>query len=197
MLRSGSGEWFGYGQAANKAFWVDIEVVEPSGEHQYDFALNLCAATWRSEIMRLPCPGYTTSNEGFAQLLNNPKLENRRENEPAIWVHPNEDKDGWLEGTYPAIKVQDGDHFKAWVGCIEGYKKCSLKFYLDYEDEKGKVHRLEAWVEQYDGEVTKIDLDLSELTGETVRFILGVEALAKNVDDAQGFWFVPCISQED
>lgn len=76
MLRSGDGEWFGYGKAANKPFWVDIEVVVPEADYQYDFALNLCAATWRSEEMRLPCPGYSTSQEGFAQVLRKPKLEN-------------------------------------------------------------------------------------------------------------------------
>ena len=110
---------------------------------------------------------------------------------------PNEEKYGWIEGIYPLIKIQDGDHFKAWVGCIKDYDKCSLKFYLDYEDNNGKVHRLEEWVEEYDGAVSMIDLDLSALAGEKVRFILGAEALTKNVDDAQGFWFVPYITQEN
>lgn len=110
-------------------------------------------------------------------------------------MHPNEEKQGWLEGSYPFIKIEEGDHFKAWIGCLKDYKKCSLKFYLDYKDENGKVHRLEEWIEQYDGDVSIIDLDLSELAGEKVRFILGVEALTKNVDHAQGFWFAPHIAQ--
>jgi len=197
MLRSGSGEWFGYGKAASKAFWVDIEVVKPRGDYTYDFALNMCAAVWRSEDMRLPCPGYTTSEEGFVQLLDSPKLENRNEDELALWVHPNEERYGWLNGTYPTFKVQEGDHFKSWVGCLEGYGKCSLKFYLDYEDEDGKVRRLGEWIEEYDGEVTIIDFDLSELADKSVHFILGVEAITKNVDDAQGFWFVPVIDRDE
>jgi len=197
MLRSDSGEYFGYGSSANKAFWVEIEVVETVDDYKYDFALNLCAATWRSEVLRLPCPGYSSSDEGFAQVLNSPKLENRNENEPAIWVHPNEEKYGWIEGTYPSIKIEEGDHFKAWAGCLKDYDRCSLKFYLDYEDKNGKVHHLEEWIEEYDGQVTMIDLDLSALAGEKVRFVLGVEALTKNVDDAQGFWFVPHIIRED
>jgi len=197
MLRTDDGRWFGYGAAANKAFWVDITVVNPSGNFEYDFALNFCAATWRSDDMRLPCPGFKTSNEGFAQLLHNPKLENRNENEVAIWVHPNEEKLGWLEGTYPFMQIEKGDHFKAWVGCLKGYDKCSLKFYLDYEGKNGKVHRLGEWIEEYDGDVTMIDLDLSGLAGETIRPILGVEALTKNVNDAHGFWFVPNITNQD
>ena len=197
MLRSDSGEYFGYGASANKAFWVEIEVAETADDYEYDFALNLCAATWRSEVLRLPCPGSSSSDEGFAQVLKSPKLENRNENEPAIWVHPNEEKYGWIEGTYPSIKIEEGDHFKAWIGCLKDYHRCSLKFYLDYEDKNGKVHRIEEWTEQYDGQVTKIDLDLSALAGDKVRFILGVEALTKNVEDTQGFWFVPHIIRED
>jgi hypothetical protein len=195
MLRSDDGEWFGDGKSANKAFWVDIEVIEPESDNKYDFTLNLCAATWRSEAMRLPCPGFSASDEGFAQMLKNPKLENRNENEPAIWVHPNEEKHGWLEGIYPSIKIKDGDHFKAWVGCIQGFDKCSLMFYLDYQDDNGKVHRLGEWNEVYDGMVTTVDIDLSELAGNKVRFVLGVEAITKNVEDAQGFWFVPRVTQ--
>ncbi|MBG7609627.1 MAG: hypothetical protein IZT55_02050 [Anaerolineae bacterium] len=197
MLRSDDGQWFGYGNSANKAFWADITVAASQGDFVYDFALNFCAATWRSDDMRLPCPGYTTSDEGFVQLLDAPKLENRNENELAIWAHPNEEKLGWIEGTYPFIEIHDGDHFGAWVGCLKGYDKCSLKFYLDYEAENGKVRRLAEWIEEYDGSVTVIDLDLSGLADETIRPILGVEALTKNVSDAQGFWFVPVISNQD
>ena len=129
-------------------------------------------------------------------MLSAPELENRNENEIAVWVHPNEEKHGWLEGTYPFMKIREGDHFKAWVGCLKGNKKCSLRFYLDYQDSYGKVYRIGEWVETYDGEVTSIDLDLSELSDQSVRLILGVEALTKNVDDAQGFWFVPRLSQD-
>ena len=60
-----------------------------------------------------------------------------------------------------------------------------------------KVRRLGEWVEEYDGDVTIIDLDLSALAGEAIRPILGVEALTKNVADAQGFWFVPIIANQD
>jgi hypothetical protein len=52
---------------------------------------------------------------------------------------------------------------------------------------------LERWIETYDNEITVIDLNLSDLAGETVQFILGMEANTHNVEDAQGFWFVPRI----
>jgi hypothetical protein len=193
MLRSGDGEVFGLGSAANKAFWVSITVVEPPADYTYDLAFYFCQATWRSDDGRLSCTGSGDPAEGFVRLLDEPVMENRRDNELALWVHPNEERYGWIEGTYPDFEVENGDRFFAWVGCLDGYPKCSIKFYLDYEDEDGRVHRLGEWVEEYDGMVTEIDLDLSALAGESVRFILGTEALTRNTDAAQGFWFVPRI----
>jgi hypothetical protein len=195
MLRDGDGEEFGWGDDADEAFWVDIEVVDLAGDYAYDFALNYCAATWRSETVRLSCPGHTTSKDGFVRLLAQPELENRSENEFALWVHPNEVRYGWIEGTYPLFEVEQGDTFKAWVGCLKGETRCNLTFYIGYETEDGKVYMLKQWVEIYDGDVTEISLDLSDLAGEEVRFILGVEANTKNIDDAHGFWFVPRIER--
>jgi hypothetical protein len=197
MLRSEDGVIFGLGGAANKAFWVDISVAKSVGGYGYDFALNYCAATWRSDVDRLSCTGGASSEDGFVSLEKNPRLENRKENELALWVHPNEEKGGWIEGIYPFYEIDDDDHFITWVGCMDDYNKCSLKFYLDYEDENGKIHHLGEWLEVYDEQVTKIDIDLSDLDGESVRFILGAEANTKNADAAQGFWFVPRIENFD
>lgn len=196
MFRSQDGQWFGIGSAANQAFWVEIKVLESRTDYAYDFALNFCAATWRSGDMRLPCPGYSTSREGFTVLLDSPRLENRHEDELAIWIHPNEEKGGWIEGSYPTIKIQSGDHFISGVGCLEDNKRCDLTFYLDYEDEDGIVSHLGKWTEVYDGEITTIDIDLSDLVGQSASFILGVEANTNKVGDAHGFWFVPHIERE-
>jgi len=194
MLRDAGGVLFGLGDNANKAFWVSIIVVDfEEGDYEYDFGLNYCEAIWQSENGRVSCPGFTNSEDGFVQLLASADLEHRRENEPTLWVHPNEERYGWLEGTYPRYKVGTGDHFLAWVGCLNGYDRCDLTFYLDVLRENGKVYRLAEWTETFDREVTKIDIDLVDLEGERVRFILGVKANTKNVTDAQGFWFVPRI----
>jgi hypothetical protein len=193
-LRDSGGVLFGIGDNADKSFWVSITVADFSvGNYEFDFAVNFCSASWRSEKGRLPCPGFLTSEDGFVHLLSNADLEIRRENEPTLWMHPNDERNGWIEGIYPAYKVETDDHIMAWVGCLNGYKRCNLTFYLDYMDTDGKVYPLGEWVESYDEEVTEIDIDLSDLEGETIRFILGVEANTKNVDDAQGFWFVPRI----
>ena len=195
MLRSSNGSVFGLGEDTDKPFWVSISVVEPSGNFAYDFVLSYCLATWRSDTRRLDCLEEVDSKDGFVAILQNPYLENRHENEPALWVHPNEERYGWIEGTYPTFKVQSGDHFKAWIGCLEGNQHCNVTFYLSYEDKNGKVISLGEWYEDYDGVVTEIDLDLSDLADQSVKFILGMEVNTKNVDHAQGFWFVPRIER--
>jgi hypothetical protein len=193
-LRDAGGVLFGVGEGADKAFWVSIGVLDfIKGDYAFDFALNYCSAGWGSESGRLTCPGFSNSPDGFVQLLSNAELEYRRENEPTLWVHPNEARYGWIEGIYPSYKVQTGDRFMAWVGCLGGYERCNLTFYLDYENRDGSIYRLGEWVETYDSSITQIDMDLSALEGDRIRFILGVEGNTKNVEDAQGFWFVPRI----
>ena len=56
MLSNASGESFGIGEDANKAFWVEIKVVSPNESFAYDFAINMCTATWRSSAGSLPAP---------------------------------------------------------------------------------------------------------------------------------------------
>jgi len=195
MLRNARGDLFGIGDDAGDSFWVDIQVVGNVSNYHYDFALEYCNAIWRSETGRIPCGNAATPSNGSVQFLTAPALENRHENEPTIWVHPNEARDGWVEGSYPAIDIQSGDSFKAWVGCLEGYDLCDVTFYLAYTDENNHTFTVDRWHEVYDNQVTMIDLDLSSLAGQSVQFILGMEASSENVSSAQGFWFVPRIER--
>jgi hypothetical protein len=195
MLRAANGEIFGIGEDAAYSFWVSITVLETAGDFEYDFSIQHCSAIWRSETSRLQCDDTSNPSNGFINLLTSPEFENRSENEPALWVHPNETRYGWVEGTYPAYTVRYGDVFKAWVGCMAGYDLCNVRFYLAYQAGDGRIYILDEWVETYDRQVTTINFHLSDLAGETVQFILGMEANTRNVDDAQGFWFVPRIER--
>lgn len=195
QLRDADGNWFGIGADADRPIWVDISVVDAISDYAYDFALDYCAAAWSSNNGKLPCSGSNSADDGFVTLLKNPNLENRKENEPALWVHPNEKKHGWIEGIYPGFKVKDGDRFRTWVGCLAGYENCNITFRLDYETKDGQVSNLGEWHEVYEGLVTDIDLDLSDLAGKKVRFILSATLNNKKYDDAHGFWFVPHIER--
>jgi hypothetical protein len=195
MLSNPSGTRFGIGSKGDQPFWVQIEVVKlGNAALDYDFAANYCRAEWSSGSGRLPCPGTSSSSEGFVILLDAPDLENRQEDELALWTHPNSSSSGWVSGTYPEFTIQPNQHFKAWVGCLDGSKGCKVVFRLDFKNLKnGLVRTLGTWDEVYDGEVTKIDLDLSEHAGKLVRFILTVEVNGGDSARANAFWFVPGI----
>jgi len=193
MFMSEATQLFGIGAKADSAFWADIRVSEINPNFSYDFATNVCVATWTNSAGSLPCPGKTNSSVGSVKYLSNPRLEDgRTENEPTIWARPEQVKGGWIKGIYPVYKVKDGDHFLAEVGCLYGYPSCKVTFVLDYQVQGKPVKRAGEWVEVYDGSITRIDIDLSSLAGKSVQFILKVTNNAKNTQ-AQAFWFVPSI----
>jgi hypothetical protein len=197
MLSNASGTRFGIGSKGNQSFWVQIRVMNLENPNlAYDFAANYCKAEWSSGAGRLPCPGNSGASEGFVILLDSPKLENRQEDEWALYTHPNNHNRGWISGIYPEFTIKSNHHFITWVGCLADSKGCNVNFRLDFKNLKtGSTKNLGSWHQIYDGEVTKIDLDLAEHAGKNVRFILTVEINGGNPALANAFWFVPGIVQ--
>jgi hypothetical protein len=195
LLSEPGGEFFGVGTGRDQTFWVQIRVKNLGNpNYVYDFAANYCHADWTSGSGRLPCPGVSTSSEGFVILLDTPDLENRQEDELALWVHPNSTRQGWISGMYPEFIIQPEHHFTAWVGCMAGSKGCSVNFKLEFYNLKNGITRnLGTWQEEFDGNVTRIDLDLSQHAGKRVRFILTAEVNSGDPVNADAFWFVPGI----
>jgi len=193
MLEDPDGNVFGIGDDAESPFYVDIRVQTPNESFALDLATNMCTATWRSSDGPLSCPGDSDDDEGSVTMLDSPELENgRRENEPAIWTRPEETRDGWIQGVYPPYKVKEDDHFLADIGCLEGYKNCEVLFTLEYQVSGGSVKKLGEWYEVYDETITRIDIDLLELEGKSVQFILGVTGYGKPSHN-NPFWLVPSV----
>lgn len=195
MLRNQDGKRFGVGADADDSLWVEIKVVGDESKYKYNFALDYCDAIWRSATSPLSCGDVSNPDNGSVQFLISPDLENRHENEATLRLHPNESSDGWIEGTYPPITIEPGDHFRAWVGCMAGYDLCDVTFYLAYVGDDRLPSMLGTWHEVFDNQVTVIDIDLTNLNGQSVQFILGMEANTLNVSSSQGFWFVPRIQR--
>lgn len=195
MLSNADGERFGIGDNAQNAFWVEIRVAAPNQNFAYDFATNMCTATWRSSAGSLPCPGDAQSSDGSVTLLDRPVLENgRREDEATILTRPEATRDGWIQGVYPPYKVRSGDHFLADVGCLENNQRCEVVFSLDYQIGGGGMKNLGEWYEIYDGSLTRIDVDLSALEGKNIQLILSVTNYGRP-SQANAFWLAPSIRQ--
>jgi hypothetical protein len=197
ILRAPDGTYFGAGLNGTATLYVSIKVIDLSNpDLVYDFAANYCKAGWKTGAGKLPCPGTGSGTEGFVTLMDKPRLENRQEDEWTLVSHPNNSNNGWISGTYPEFEILPGHHFIAWVGCLADSKGCNVIFRLDFKNSKtDAIVNLGAWHEVYDGEVTKIDLDLSQHAGKRGSFILTVEVNGGTPERANAFWFVPGIVQ--
>lgn len=194
QLSTPSGQQFGVGSSTKDSFWVDINVLSDD-EYPLDFALGYCSARWRSDAGTLPCPGEVGDDEGFVILVDDPVIEDgRQENEPALWTNPEYTNDGFISGEYPEIEVKSGYRFKAVVGCLDGAEKCDVIFQVRYRIGDGDPVTLWETHEEYDDSFTKVDLDLGFLTGQKVRFILRISANGSPSED-EAFWLAPRITE--
>lgn len=194
QLRNASGTRFGIGTNAANPFWVSIEVY--NFQTVYNFASEYCNASWVSAAGPLSCPGTPEDPNGFVVYLDNPRLENRNEDEPALWTHPNYAPDGWIQATYPLYKVQKGDQFRTWIGCLADSQGCRVTYRLFYQKkDDNQLHGLGIWNERFNGEAKRISVDLSDLAGKEVRFVLRVETRGDFPEMANAFWFVPRIAR--
>jgi hypothetical protein len=195
MLRSATGQLFGLGNQANNPFWVDIRVVPQRSTYAYDFSAEMCEANWQSSARILRCPSDRNSRYGSIFYLNDPHLEDdRHENEQTLWTRPESKASGWIYGVYPPYLVRNNDHFMADIGCLYGNPGCDVIFYLSYQEAGQPMQTLGTWRERYDGETTRVVLDLSHLAGRTVQFILSVTNQG-TPSQANAFWLVPSIRQ--
>jgi len=119
---------------------------------------------------------------------------NTTEDETALLTYPNQGNGGFITGYYPPMKITSGDHLKTVIGCIYGAVDCNVTFELSYSVSGGRPQTLGSWSEVYDGNIRKIDLDLSFLNGQTVQIVFNVYNNGDSADD-QAFWLLPRITR--
>ncbi len=100
-----------------------------------------------------------------------------------------------ISGKYPAIQIQSGDRFQAQVGCLHQANDCDMVFRLQYQIGNGSVRTLGQWREVYEGQFYPINIDLSTLRGENVKFILSVLANGSSHED-YALWLNPRIARQ-
>jgi hypothetical protein len=200
-LKTTDGDVFGWGPNAGKSFWVDIKVEEESvgkmdSDHPLDFSYNVCEAVWRNSKRALACPSEANDyKNGSITRTSKPRLEGGyQDDETSLIMIPNDGDGGVIYGTYPAIKIKDGDHFKALAGCYYDNEDCDALLQLNYINDDGDMVLLDEWEEEYDNEYTEINVNLSELAGEKVQLVLLVHNNGDSEDD-KIFWMVPRISR--
>jgi hypothetical protein len=136
---------------------------------------NLCSAQWTSGAGTLPCPGQQADDRGFVLLLDQPVLEGAIVfQRPGLLAAPQSASNGFISGAYPAFNVQAGEHFLTTLGCADGATGCLVFFRLDYQIGSAAPG---TYNKQYDSQPLPIDVNLSLLSGQDVRFTLSVYSL--------------------
>ncbi len=216
MFKNANGTSFGIGAQGNKPWWVDIKVsgptVTPGGPSKtptatptgptpgpisgnaYDFAANACAATWFSASGALTCPGTDGDAKGFVMKVNSPKLETgATDTRMGLLTFPQNIQNGYIQGFYPAFRVQNGDRFRSIINCEGGATNCYVAFRLDYQTGNDPIKTFWGpFLERYEGRYYSMDVNLSSLAGKDVKFILTVLAAGVATGD-RAMWVGPHI----
>jgi len=197
IVSNPSGQMFGIGTGASKPIWVDITVAgEAPQENGYNFWTNVCAAQWKSGAGYLPCPGTDGDRKGFVIADGFSHLEDGTMGPlPTLLMSPENKYNGYIQGYYPALTVQPGDHFKTVVGCDYG-NSCYVTFRLDYMTPNGGIFNFWQSREYNDKKNYTVDVDLNPLAGRSVRFILTILATGSASGDRVR-WGAPVITHKD
>jgi hypothetical protein len=206
MFKNASNQLFGIGSQANRPWWVDIKVsggpvtpgtpVTPGPNMAYDFATNACAATWYTGAGQIPanqCPGTDGDPKGFVLKVSNPRLESgATDTRPGIITFPQNVQNGYIQGFFPAFRVQNGDRFRSTINCEYNATNCYVAFRLDYEL-GGQIRTFWGpFLERHEGRFYNVDVDLSRLAGSDVKFILTVLTAGVATGD-RALWVGPHI----
>ncbi|NOT03573.1 MAG: hypothetical protein HOP27_03125, partial [Anaerolineales bacterium] len=195
-FKSASGGEFGIGSSTQSTFWVEINVNSSSGVG-YDFTAHAADTNvaWSSGAGAFTFPAADGSANGFARKLDNPKLESGVTSAQAgLILAPNNVNNGYVQGIYPAFKVQNGDRFQATIGCEFGATTCYVADRLDYQIGGGAVKTFWTFREKYEGLTYNVDLNLSSLAGQDVKFILVTSAYGSPSGD-RSLWVNPIIAR--
>ena len=188
-LINGAGQRFALGDGT-KPFWAQIKVVLAGGL-AFDFITNAALADWMSgagnEIdTPLVFNGADDDANGAAKIKDAVKLETGAISGKVLLTFPKHEANGAIAGAFPAYIVQAGDRLRGRIGFLAnasgvcGAGKATMQIY--YID-GGPAKLLSEWNKTCDGSLIPININLGELAGKSVQFIVVVRAGPSFQDD--------------
>jgi hypothetical protein len=111
-----------------------------------------------------------------------------------LLTYPERGNNGMILGKYPKFRIESGDRFQTYIGCLEKANDCDLIYRLQYQIGNGDIRTLGQWREVYEGEYYPVNIDLSSLAGENVKFYFSVVANGSSHEDF-ALWITPRITR--
>lgn len=190
-----SGNVFGLmdNNGKEQSIWAEIVV-----GLRYDFAANMCSATWTSSSGVLPCPGIQKDPRGFAYLNTAPAIEGgTKENDPAIIMVPPNTPNGYIVGQFPQIIIPEYSNLVFKFGCLDGYGECNFRLRVTYSIEGQQEQELINRVHGF-GEWEDISMKLTQnnefgMKDKPVSFLFYIQAMDGSKDN-YAFIFSPIIT---
>lgn len=189
-LRNQAGQVFGLGQKGDKQFWVKIEVGEGEvggvSSGNFDFIAQASSAEWIASgggrDVKLEFGGEVDDPDGVARLMSGISLENGASAGQTLVTGPLQADEGRIAGTFSEFKVQEDNRFTSKLGFLEDCGDAQVVFQL-WLKQGDNLELVKEWEKECDGSLIYADVDLSDWDGETVRFVLVVEADGSPDDD--------------
>lgn len=200
-LRNTAGAVFGIGNYADQSFWVQIKSMAPTPSPSptsaytlsFDFIARGPDASWRNGTNNIPWGDPPDDHPGVAVNVVNIKMENGKTYPSLLATYPEHIKDGKIIGTYPAYTIQANDHLRTQIGFKADCGAGSVKYQIKYLEGQSEV-TVGEWLENCDGAIASLDVNLSALVGHTVQFELVVVAVG-TPDTWSTLWVSPRIER--
>ncbi|MFZ0533883.1 MAG: NBR1-Ig-like domain-containing protein [Anaerolineales bacterium] len=200
-LRNSGGALFGIGENADQSFYVQIKSVAPtptpsptsSYTLSYDFIAKGPNAAWRNATTNLPWGDPDDDSPGLAVNVANVKMEDGSTYGSLLATYPQKITDGMILGLYPAYTIQTNDHLRTKIGLRYDCGSGSVKFQIRYIEGQSEVSVGE-WLENCDGSLTSLDINLANFVGHSLQFELVVLANGSPSSD-QALWVAPRIER--
>ena len=198
----------------NYALWLDPRIVRDGAVPQpgpspidredeeyvelYNLAENYCFAGWESSVVDpIACPSSENLDDGFVQFVDQPRLEDGRQySAPAILTYPDHGRSGYMVGRFPSLNIEEGDLFRATLGCRFGAGACDVRYTLRVLRSPGLgFDTIGQWRITYTGSVFHAEVDLSDYAGEQVDLVLSVIAQDDSREN-HAIWVNPRVIRE-
>jgi hypothetical protein len=165
--------------------YVTVSVIVTGGgggSVAYDFVEQAPTAYWwtiiSSSVVVLPFPG-ATSDTGYANYQYNIKLNDGNTYTRVLQTHPQWVNNGFISGKYTGVYVPPGAKLRIKVGLINGAAAGNVVFNIG---KFGAVATINTGVAYADG-VKVVEADLSAYAGQTIDFVLNVNANGTSAQD--------------